>query len=383
MKKRIAILGSTGSIGSQTLRVIDEQPELFTVEVLTANSNAELLINQAITYLPNVVVIGDKNKYTKVSDALIGYDIKVYAGEDSISQIMEMDTIDIVLIGITGLTALVPILTALKNKKRIALANKECIVVAGELISKTALEYGGQIIPVDSEHSAIFQCLMGEINNPIEKIVLTASGGPFLNKSQVYIKNASPAQALAHPNWNMGNKVTIDSATLMNKGLEAIEARWLFDLDYSKIDVLIHPQSIVHSLVYFSDGSVKTQLSVPDMRIPIQFALTYPQRLATSFQPLDLIQIGTLDFLQPDVKKFRNLALAFKALEIGGNMPCIINAANDIGVQAFLDGKIGILHISDIVEQSMNTIPRIEKPGLSDYFETDILTRKKAIELIK
>ncbi len=383
MKKRVAILGSTGSIGTQALSVIDEQYELFTVEVLSANSNSKLLINQAIKYLPNVVVIGNKDFYPVVRDALESYDIKVYAGEDAISQVMEMDTIDIALIGIVGIHALNPILSALKNKKKIALANKESLVVAGELISKTAVKYGGQIIPVDSEHSAIFQCLMGELDNPIDKIVLTASGGPFLDKSIDYIKNVTPNQALNHPTWNMGNKVSVDSATLMNKGLEAIEAHWLFDINPNQIEVIIHPQSIIHSLVYFTDRSVKTQLSFPDMRIPIQFALTYPHRVKSSFQSLDLLQTGTLNFLPPDVKKFRNLALAFKALEMGGNMPCILNAANDVAVQAFLDEKIGLLQISDIVEESMNLIPRIELPTLSDYFETDIQTRKKAIELIK
>ena len=383
MKKRVAILGSTGSIGTQALSVIDEQYELFTVEVLSANSNSKLLINQAIKYLPNVVVIGNKDFYPVVRDALESYDIKVYAGEDAISQVMEMDNIDIALIGIVGIRALNPILSALKNKKKIALANKESLVVAGELISKTAVKYGGQIIPVDSEHSAIFQCLMGELDNPIDKIVLTASGGPFLDKSIDYIKNVTPNQALNHPTWNMGNKVSVDSATLMNKGLEAIEAHWLFDINPNQIEVIIHPQSIIHSLVYFTDRSVKTQLSFPDMRIPIQFALTYPHRVKSSFQSLDLLQTGTLNFLPPDVKKFRNLALAFKALEMGGNMPCILNAANDVAVQAFLDEKIGLLQISDIVEESMNLIPRIELPTLSDYFETDIQTRKKAIELIK
>ncbi len=383
MKKRVAILGSTGSIGTQALSVIDEQYELFTIEVLTANSNSKLLINQAIKYLPNVVVIGNKDFYPVVRDALESYDIKVYAGEDAISQVMEMDNIDIALIGIVGIHSLNPILSALKNKKKIALANKESLVVAGELISKTAVKYGGQIIPVDSEHSAIFQCLMGELDNPIDKIVLTASGGPFLDKSIDYIKNVTPNQALNHPTWNMGNKVSVDSATLMNKGLEAIEAHWLFDINPNKIEVIIHPQSIIHSLVYFTDRSVKTQLSFPDMRIPIQFALTYPHRVKSSFQSLDLLQTGTLNFLPPDVKKFRNLALAFKALEMGGNMPCILNAANDVAVQAFLDEKIGLLQISDIVEESMNLIPRIELPTLSDYFETDIQTRKKAIELIK
>ena len=383
MKKRVALLGSTGSIGTQTLSVLGNNPDLFSTEVLTAYNNFELLIKQAIKHKPNVVVIGDAKHYSTVRNALDNYNIKVYAGEEAICQVLEMDTIDITLIGIVGLKALNPILTALKNKKKIALANKESLVVAGDLISKTAIEFGGQIIPVDSEHSAIFQCLMGELDNPIEKIVLTASGGPFLEKSLDYMSKVTPEEALVHPNWKMGKKVTIDSATLMNKGLEIVEAHWLFNINPSQIEVIIHPQSIIHSLVYFTDGSVKTQLSFPDMRIPIQFALTYPQRVSNYFPSLDLLQTSTLNFLSPDVKKFRNLALAFKALKIGGNMPCILNAANDVAVQAFLQNKIGFLQISEIVEESMNLIPRIKNPVLSDYFETDILTKEKAIELIK
>lgn len=383
MKKRIAILGSTGSVGSQTLSVIEEQSQFLTVEVLTAYSNAGLLIEQAIKYQPNVVVIGDKNRYSQVRDALENYDVKVYAGEDAISQVVEMDTIDIVMMGIVGFNALKPIISALKSKKKIALANKESLVVAGDIISKTALENGTQIIPVDSEHSAIFQCLMGELDNPIKRIVLTASGGPFRSISYDELKNVTPKEALQHPNWKMGSKVSIDSATLMNKGLEAIEAHWLFDVPSSKIEVVIHPQSIVHSLVYFEDGSVKTQMGYPDMRIPIQFALTYPVRLKNSFKSLDLLKNNVLSFESPDVKKFRNLALAFKALEIGGNIPCVLNAANDVAVQAFLNNKIGFQQIPDIVEKCMSIVPVIGKPALSDYFETDILTRNKAFELIK
>lgn len=382
MKKRVAILGSTGSVGSQALSVIDEQHEFFSVEVLTAFNSADKLINQAIKYLPNVVVIGNADHYAKVRDALESFDIKVFAGQDAVSQVMEMSSIDIVLMGIVGFGALKPILAALKNKKKIALANKESLVVAGDLISKTALENGGQIIPVDSEHSAIFQCLMGELDNPVKKIVLTASGGPFHGKDITYLKNATPDEALKHPNWKMGEKVSIDSATLMNKGLEAIEAHWLFNIHPSNIEVIIHPQSIVHSLVYFADGSVKTLLSFPDMRIPIQFALTYPHRLKSSFPTLDLLQVNTLNFESPDLKKFRNLALAFKALEIGGNMPCVLNAANDVAVQAFLNKKIGFQQIPDIIEKSMNIIPLIGKPVLTDYFETDNLTRIKVGELI-
>jgi len=383
MKKRVAILGSTGSIGTQTLSVIDEQNDFFSVEVLTAFSNTDLLIKQAIKYLPNVVVIGDKSNYGIVRNALESYDIKIYAGQEAISQVMEMETIDIVLIGIVGINALKPILSAIKNKKKIALANKESLVVAGALISKTAIENNVQIIPVDSEHSAIFQCLMGEYDNPIEKIVLTASGGPFHKTDTNSLLNVTPNEALKHPNWKMGKKVSIDSATLMNKGLEAIEARWLFNVDPSNIEVLIHPQSIVHSLVYFADGSVKTLLSKPDMRIPIQFALTYPNRLKNSFSRLDLLKINTLNFESPDVKKFRNLALAFKALEIGGNMPCVLNAANDIAVHAFLNKKIGFQQIPDIIEKSMAIMPMIDNPVLTDYIETDNRTRLKVSELIK
>lgn len=383
MKKRVAIFGSTGSVGTQTLNVIDELDEFFSVEILTAFRNVDLLIEQAIKYLPNVVVIGEVNHYNRVRIALEKYDVKVYAGQDAISQVMEMDTIDIVLMGIVGINALNPILSALKNKKKIALANKECLVVAGELISKTAIENNTQIIPVDSEHSAIFQCLMGELDNPIEKIVLTASGGPFLKMDINKLKDVTPDEALVHPNWKMGKKVSIDSATLMNKGLEAIEAHWLFDIKLENIKVLIHPQSIVHSLVYFADGSVKTLLSKPDMRIPIQFALTYPNRLKNSFPTLDLLETNTLNFESPDVKKFRNLAHAFKALEIGGNMPCVLNAANDVAVHAFLDKKIGFQQIPEIIEKSMAIIPIIDKPVLADYFETDKLTRIKAEELIK
>ncbi|RLD74561.1 MAG: 1-deoxy-D-xylulose-5-phosphate reductoisomerase [Bacteroidetes bacterium] len=382
MKKRIAILGSTGSVGTQTLSVIDEQHEFLSAEVLTANNNTELLIKQAIKYLPNVVVIGNSKHYTVVSDALSNYDIKVYAGEDAICQIMEMDTIDIVLMGIVGFGALKPILAALENKKKIALANKESLVVAGEIISKAAIYNNTQIIPVDSEHSAIFQCLMGEFDNPIEKIVLTASGGPFREKDISYLKNVTPTEALNHPNWKMGKRVSIDSATLMNKGLEAIEAHWLFNIPPANIEIIIHPQSVIHSLVYFKDKSVKTLLSFPDMRIPIQFALSYPQRLPSTFPDLDLLKINTLNFERPDVKKFRNLALAFKAMEIGGNMPCILNAANDVAVSAFLNKKIGFQQITDVIEKSMHMIPLINKPVLTDYIETDNLTRIKANELI-
>ncbi len=383
MKKRIAVLGSTGSIGTQTLSVIDDHCDLFEVEVLTAFNNFNLLIKQAIKFLPNVVVIGNEDHFGFVRDALENYDIKVYAGSEAINQVVEMQTIDIVVLGIVGISGLNPMLTALKNRKKVALANKESLVIAGDIISGTAIKNGAQIIPVDSEHSAIFQCLMGELDNPVQKVMLTASGGPFYNLDRdnfIYVK---PEEALNHPNWNMGPKVSIDSATLMNKGFEAIEAKWLFNLSPQQIEVIIHRESIVHSMVYFTDGTVKTLLSNPDMRINIQFALTYPNRVSNSIPQLDLLKTGTLNFLRPDVKKFRNLALAFKALNTGGNMPCILNAANDIAVNAFLKSKIGFHNIPYFIEKTMNVIPVIEKPGLSDYIETDRLTRIKAKEIIK
>ncbi|MCP4909398.1 MAG: 1-deoxy-D-xylulose-5-phosphate reductoisomerase [Bacteroidetes bacterium] len=382
MKKRVAVLGSTGSIGTQTLQVIDSHNDLFEVELLTAFNNSKLLIEQAIQYEPNVVVIGNPDHYSTVRDALENTDIKVYAGKDAINQVVEMDTIDTVVIGIIGIDAIEPIIRSLQNNKKIALANKESIVVAGSIIKEEAVKSSGQIIPIDSEHSAIFQCLMGEVGNTISKIVLTASGGPFLDVNISDIRSVGPEDALKHPNWNMGDKISVDSATLMNKGLEAIEAHWLFDIPADKIEVLIHPQSIIHSLVYFVDGSIKTQLSYPDMRIPIQFALSYPNRIKSSLPELDLLKKSELKFMLPDVKKFRNLALAFKALESGGNMPCILNAANDIAVRAFMDKRISLLDIPEIVEKSMQNITLIKKPSLQDYFQTDMIAREKTIEII-
>ncbi|MDG1902607.1 MAG: 1-deoxy-D-xylulose-5-phosphate reductoisomerase [Bacteroidales bacterium] len=382
MKKRVAVLGSTGSIGTQTLQVIDNHNSLFEVELLTAFNNCTLLIEQALQYRPNVVVIGNSNLYSTVRDALEKTDIKVYAGKDAINQVVEMDTIDTVVIGIAGIDAIEPIIRSLQNNKKIALANKESIVVAGSIIIEEAVKSSGQIIPIDSEHSAIFQCLMGEVGNAISKIVLTASGGPFLNANISDIRSAGTKEALNHPNWNMGDKISIDSATLMNKGLEAIEAHWLFDIPADKIDVLIHPQSIIHSLVYFVDGSVKTQLSYPDMKIPIQFALGYPNRMKSGLPELDLLEKSELKFMPPDVKKFRNLALAFKALKSGGNMPCILNAANDIAVKAFMEEKINLLDIPNIIEKSMDSIPLIKTPSLQDYFQTDIVAREITLEII-
>ncbi|MBT4061381.1 MAG: 1-deoxy-D-xylulose-5-phosphate reductoisomerase, partial [Lentimicrobiaceae bacterium] len=352
------------------------------VELLTAFNNSKLLIEQAIQYEPNVVVIGNPDHYSTVRDALENTDIKVYAGKDAINQVVEMDTIDTVVIGIIGIDAIEPIIRSLQNNKKIALANKESIVVAGSIIKEEAVKSSGQIIPIDSEHSAIFQCLMGEVGNTISKIVLTASGGPFLDVNISDIRSVGPEDALKHPNWNMGDKISVDSATLMNKGLEAIEEHWLFNIPADKIEVLIHPQSIIHSLVYFVDGSIKTQLSYPDMRIPIQFALSYPNRIKSSLPELDLLKKSELKFMLPDVKKFRNLALAFKALESGGNMPCILNAANDIAVRAFMDKRISLLDIPEIVEKSMQNITLIKKPSLQDYFQTDMIAREKTIEII-
>ena len=383
MKKQIAILGSTGSVGTQALQIIEEQNEYLQVEVLTAFENSKLLIEQALKYKPNVVVIGNDNFYKEVFDALDPHDIQVYAGEKAIEQVLEMDSIHMVLMAIVGIKALKPLLAAIENKKPIALANKESLVVAGQIIADKALQKGTQIIPVDSEHSAIFQVLMGEFNNPVQKIVLTASGGPFLNFTEEQLQNVSIKQALKHPNWKMGSKVSIDSATLMNKGFEAIAARWLFDLKPEQIEVVMHPQSIVHSFVYFEDASVKAQLSRTDMRIPIQFALTYPNRLKNSFEQLDLTKIAKLEFAEIDTKKFTNLALAFEAMKSGGNMPCKLNASNEIAVEAFLEGKIGFNGISKIVEQLQDKVDFIKNPSLDDLFETDLLIREKANEMIK
>jgi len=383
LKKRIAILGSTGSVGKQALEVISAFPEKFEVEVLTAYQNAKLLIRQAEIYQPNVVVIGNEDYYEEVLTALENSDVKVYAGSNAIEQITSMDTIDQVLMGIVGFDALKPTLAALQNKKPVALANKESLVIAGNLITKAAIENRTPVIPVDSEHSAIFQCLMGEADNSVEKVVLTASGGPFFGMTEQALKTVTPSGALNHPNWKMGDKVTVDSATMMNKGLEVIEAKWLFGLKPSQIEIVIHPQSIVHSLVYFADGNVKAQLGTPDMRLPIQFALTYPNRLANEFPRLDLLKIHNLTFEVPDVKNFRNLALAFSALDQGGNMPCILNAANDIAVEAFLNNHLGFLQIPEVVEQCMSTVQFIKEPTLADYCSTNDAARLKAKQIIE
>ncbi len=375
-------MGSTGSIGKQALEVLASHSDKFELEVLTAWQNADLLISQAIEYKPNFVVIGNEDLYLRVSDALFSHDIKVFAGEESISQITEMGSVDIVLVALVGFAGLKPTIRAIEAGKRIALANKESLVIAGELVTKLVVEKHVELIPVDSEHSAIFQCLSGENPDEIEKIYLTASGGPFRGRSYDDIKNVTVEQALNHPNWNMGDKITIDSASMMNKGLEVIEARWLFGLEPSRIDVIIHPQSIVHSIVQFRDGSMKAQMGLPDMRLPIQYALSYPERLKSDFPRFDFLNYPQLTFEKPDIKIFRNLALAFEALEKGGNMPCILNAANEIAVDAFLKSKIGFTKIPDIIEKCMEGVYFIEKPALDDFLLTDETARIKATELI-
>lgn len=370
-KKRIAIIGSTGSIGKQALEVIEHHNDKLSVEVLTAYHQADLLIEQALKFDPNAVVIVDKNQYQKVKEALSSTDIKVFAGQEALEDIVQMDTIDIVLTAIVGFAGLRPTIKAIEAKKPIALSNKETLVVGGELITKLSIENKVPIIPVDSEHSAIFQCLAGEFYNPIEKIILTASGGPFLGKTKDELRNITPKEALNHPNWVMGNKVTIDSATLMNKGLEVIEAKWLFDLDIKKIETVVHPQSVVHSMVEFEDGSLKAQMGLADMRLPIQYAFTYPERLKTNFPKFNIYDNTNLTFLKPDTETFPCLNLAYQAIEKGGNMPTIMNAANEIAVEAFLKEKIGFLEIPEIIANAMNKYNFIAKADVNDFFETD------------
>lgn len=382
MKKKIAILGSTGSIGTQALDVIEEHADKFQVEVLTANGNADLLIAQAIKFKPNVVVIADEAKYKKVEEALWEHDIKTYAGNDALAQVVEMDDIDVVLTALVGYAGLLPTINAIKAKKTIALANKETLVVAGELINKLAIENKVAILPVDSEHSAIFQCLVGELQNKIEKIYLTASGGPFRGKKRHELQQITKEQALKHPNWDMGAKITIDSATLMNKGLEVIEAKWLFNLKPEQIDVIVHPQSIVHSLVQFEDGSMKAQLGLPDMKHPIQYALSFPQRLSSKSPRFNFMGYPELTFEKPDTETFLNLQLAFNALEKGGNMACILNAANEVAVEAFLKDKIKFLDIAEINQKCMEQVTFIAQPTYEDYVATDKQTRAFAESLI-
>lgn len=379
--KGIAILGSSGSIGTQALDVIENQAEHFHVEVLTVYKNADLLIEQAKKFKPNAVVIVDESKFKKVKEALWNDDIKVFAGCDSLSQVVEMDGIDLVLTALVGYAGLKPTLAAINAGKSIALANKETLVVAGELITALAAEKGVNIYPVDSEHSAIFQCLVGEFHNPIEKIYLTASGGPFRGKTKEDLLTVTKKQALKHPNWDMGAKITIDSATLMNKGLEVIEAKWLFNLQPDQIDVIVHPQSIVHSLVQFTDGSMKAQMGLPDMKLPIQYALAYPQRIKNDFPRFNFMDYPSLTFEQPDREVFLNLNLAFDALEKTGNSACVLNAANEVSVQAFLNDKIGFLDIAKINQACMDKIPFVQKPSYEDYVQTDIETRILAREL--
>ena len=383
MKKRIAILGSTGSIGRQALEVIHAHPDSFEVEVLTAQDNASLLIEQARKFKPNAVVIVNEDHYEDVKQALKNEDIKVYAGENALSSVVQMDTVDMVLAAIVGYSGLKPTIKAIEAGKTLALANKETMVVAGDLITRIAKEKGVNILPVDSEHSAIFQCVVGEFHNRLEKVILTASGGPFRGKKKQELMNVTRAQAMKHPNWTMGAKVTIDSATLMNKGLEVIEAKWLFGLKPEQVEVIVHPQSIVHSFAQFEDGSIKAQLGLPDMRLPIQFALSYPLRLKSDFPRFEFEKYPSLTFEKPDTETFRNLALAFEALDRGGNMPCVLNAANEVAVNEFLKERVGFLEMSDIVEQCLMKSDYIREPRLEDYVETDKLTRVRANELIK
>ncbi|MBK7346959.1 MAG: 1-deoxy-D-xylulose-5-phosphate reductoisomerase [Chitinophagaceae bacterium] len=382
-KKRIAVFGSTGSIGTQALDVVRSHPELFEVTILTAQTNDELLLQQAMEFKPALVVIGDDSKYTKLKADLASTNIKVVSGEEALVDAAALDSYDVMLAAIVGFAGLKPTLKAVEKGKMIALANKETLVVAGDVVMHKAFENKSPILPVDSEHSAIFQCLVGEARNPIEKIILTASGGPFLGKKPNFLVNVKRDHALQHPNWTMGAKITIDSATLMNKGLEMIEAKWLFNLQPSQVEVVIHPQSIVHSLVQFADGSIKAQMGLPDMKLPIQYALGFPSRLKNDFPRFNFRKYSSLTFEEPDFKTFRNLALAAEALEKGGNMPCILNAANEIAVWAFLKNRIGFLDITAVVEKTMQKINFIAKPNLEEYFDSDGEARNFAASMMK
>ncbi len=382
MTKKIAILGSTGSIGTQALEVIAAHSGHFSVEVLTANNNADLLIEQALKFKPNCVVIANEQHYEYVKNTLWEHDIKTYAGNDAIADVVQMDSVDMVLTAMVGFSGLLPTIKAIEARKNIALANKETLVVAGEIITALAAQNKVALLPVDSEHSAIFQCLTGEWHNPLEKIYLTASGGPFFGKKAEELQNITKKQALKHPNWDMGAKITIDSATLMNKGLEVIEARWLFNLKPEQIDVIVHQQSIIHSIVQFTDGSMKAQMGLPDMKLPIQYALSFPHRLPSGFPRFNFLDFPTLTFAQPDKKTFRNLQLAYDAMEKGGNMPCALNAANEIAVEAFLHDKIKFLDIAAINEEVLRKITLVQKITLSDLLETDRQARQYATEII-
>jgi len=381
-KKRIAVFGSTGSIGTQALDVIRANPALFEAEILTAQSNDDLLIQQALEFSPNAVVIGDEKKYEKVKEALAATDTKVFAGEAALEEVADFDSYDMMLAGIVGFAGLKPTLRAVEKGKAVGLANKETLVVAGDIVMRKAVENKAPIIPVDSEHSAIFQCLVGENRNPIDKIILTASGGPFLGKKPNFLVNVKRDHALQHPNWAMGAKITIDSATLMNKGLEMIEAKWLFNLEPDQIQVVVHPQSIIHSMVQFADGSIKAQMGLPDMKLPIQYAMAFPQRIENNFPRLDFKKYPVLGFEEPDVKTFRNLALATEALYKAGNVPCVLNAANEIAVWAFLRNRIGFLDMTAIVEKTMQQVTYIKNPTLEEYFESDGEARNFAASLI-
>jgi 1-deoxy-D-xylulose-5-phosphate reductoisomerase len=381
--RRIAIFGSTGSIGTQALEVIEANPSLFSVEILTAYNNDQLLIEQALKFNPNIVVIGDDKKYLKVKEALASTDVKVFAGEKALEEAAAIDCYDLMMAAIVGYAGLRPTLQAIEIGKPVALANKETLVVAGDIIMRKALEKRVPVIPVDSEHSAIFQCLVGESRNRIEKIILTASGGPFLGRKPNYLVNVKREHALQHPNWNMGAKVSIDSATLMNKGLEMIEARWLFNLQPSQIQVIIHPQSIIHSMVQFEDGSIKAQMGLPDMKLPIQYALAFPKRIANAFPRYDFKKVNTLTFEEPDLRTFRNLGLAIEALNKGGNLPAVMNAANEIAVFAFLRNRVNFLDMTDVIEKTMNKVSFVQEPTLEEYFESDGMARNYAADLIK
>lgn len=383
MKKRIAIFGSTGSIGTQALDVIASHADLFSVEILTAQNNEDLLIQQAMKFKPRIVVIGDDKKYQLVKDALSSAEIKVLGGEDALAEAAMEDCYDMMIAAIVGFAGLKPTLHAIEAGKSVGLANKETLVVAGDIVMQKAVENKAPVIPIDSEHSAIFQCLVGETRNRIEKIILTASGGPFLGKKPNFLVNVKRDHALQHPNWSMGAKITIDSATLMNKGLEMIEAKWLFNLEPDQVQVLVHPQSIIHSMVQFEDGSMKAQMGLPDMRLPIQYALSFPHRLKSNFARYDFRKPNQLTFEEPDIKTFRNLALATDALFKGGNLPCVLNAANEIAVYAFLRNRIGFLDMTDVIERAMDKVPFIEKPTLEEYFESDGESRHFAASLIK
>jgi 1-deoxy-D-xylulose-5-phosphate reductoisomerase len=382
-KKRIALFGSTGSIGTQALDVIRCNPDRFEASILTAQHNDELLVQQAIEFNPHTVVIGDANRYQKVKDALAGKSIQVLAGEKALEEAASHDGYDMMLAAIVGYAGLRPTLCAIENGKAIGLANKETLVVAGDIVMQKAFQKRVPILPVDSEHSAIFQCLVGETRNPIEKIILTASGGPFLGKKPNYLVNVKREHALQHPNWSMGAKISIDSATLMNKGLEMIEAKWLFNLRPEQIQVVVHPQSIIHSMVQFQDGSIKAQMGLPDMKLPIQYAMAFPQRIVNDFPRYDFKKVSTLSFEEPDLRTFRNLALAIEALQKGGNLPCVLNAANEIAVFAFLRNRINFLDMTNVIEKTMANVAFIEQPTLQQYFDSDGEARSFAADLIQ